>query len=518
LDQKYDAVVIGAGLGGLSAAAALAQRDLSVLCLEKHHVPGGYAGTFVRGRYEFEIALHELSGMGTAEHPGALHGMLDELGMLDDLEFIAIPEVYRAIFPEIDVTLPVGWEPYEQTLCEAFPDQHKGIRKFMGRIHALQDEVRFFNDINLLDGLPSLGQLLQLPFKSRIIARYGQAMFGTILDRDISDPTLKAVIGQLWGYVGQPPSRGSFLLLGACMGTYVANGPQYIKGRSAALAAAFVRAIERRGGEVRLGCGVTELKVDGRKVTGVVTEQGEEIAAGTIISNLDPSSTCRDLIGVDKVPQKYWRKLQQCVVGPGSFNIYMGLAKPPEELGLTEHEVFVNSNTDIESQYVECRDLPRLFDPRPPAAPCVAMTCYNHADPDISPPGTSQVSMTTLMFGRRWHDVPPEDYVDVKNRVARSMIERVETVFPDLRSAAEVLEIATPVTNMRYTNQVDGAIYGYEQLPYNSTVYRLAHDGPFEGLYFAGAFTTPGGGFELVMTSGYMAAVKAARAAKKRGA
>ena len=518
MDYKYDAVVIGAGLGGLTAAATLAKRGLSVLCLERHHVPGGYAGTFVRGRYEFEIALHELSGLGTAQEPGALHTMFDELGLLDDLEFIEIPDVYRAIFPGIDITLPVGWEPYEQTLCEAFPEQRTGIHRFLGRIRALQDEVRFFNDINLLEGAPSLGQLLQMPFKSRIIARYGQAMFGTVLDRDISDPTLKAVIGQLWGYVGQPPSRGSFLLLGACMGTYIGNGPRYIKGRSAALSAAFVRAIERFGGEVRLSCGVTKLVVDGNEVRGVITEAGEEISTRTVISNLDPSSTCRDLIGVERVPQRYWRKLQQCVVGPGSFNIYMGLARSPEELGLTDYEVFVNSNTDIESQYIECRDLPRLFDAEPPAAPCVAMTCYNLADPGISPLGTSLVSMTTLMFGRRWHDVPPEDYVDVKTRVARSMLQRVETVFPDLCSSAEVLEIATPVTNMRYANQVDGAIYGYEQLPFNSTVYRLATDGPFVGLYFAGAFTNPGGGFELVMTSGYMAAIKAAKAAKRRGA
>ncbi len=518
MDPKYDVVVIGAGLGGLSAAAVLAKKNLSVLCLEKHSIPGGYAGSFVRGRYEFEIGLHELSGMGTAAEPGPLHIMFDQLGMLDDLEFIEIPEVYRSIFPEADVSLPVGWEAYEQTLCEAFPKERHGIHRFLGRIHALQKEVRFFNDFNLLDGPPSPGQLLQLPLKSRIIARYGQAMFGTILDRDLSDPTLKAVISQLWGYVGQPPSRGSFLLLGACMGTYVGYGPRYIKGRSAALAAAFVKAIERFGGEVRFNCGVTDLTVSGNKVTGVITEHGDEIAAGTVVSNLDPSSTCRDLIGIDKVPPKYWRKLQQCVVGPSSFNIYMGLAKSPDALGLNEHEVFVNSNTDIESQYVECRDLPRLYDPHPPAAPCVAMTCYNRADPDISPPDTSIVMMTTLMFGQHWHRVPPEDYVDIKNRIARSMLERVEDEFPDLRDSAEVLEIATPVTNMRYANQVDGAIYGYEQLPFNSTVYRLPHDGPFKGLYFVGAFTNPGGGFELVMTSGYMAAIKAAKAAKKRSA
>jgi phytoene dehydrogenase-like protein len=512
----YDVVVIGAGLGGLSAAAVLARKGLGVLCLERNNIAGGYAGSFVRGRYEFEIGLHELSGMGTAEEPGPVHQMFEELGMLDELEFCEIPEVYRSIFPGVDVTLPVGWEAYEQTLCDAFPEEAKGIRTFVGRVRALQSEVRFFSDFNLLHGPPSVGQALQIPLKSRYIARFGQVSFESVLGRDIQDPLLKAVISQLWGYVGQPPSRASFLLLGACMGAYVGYGPRYIKGRSAALVTAYVRAIERFGGELRLGCGVERVLTEGGRATGVITDQGEEIRAGAVISNLDPSSTCRDLIGVDRVPEAYWHKLQPCSVGPSSFNVYMGLARTPEALGLTEHEVFVNSNIDIESQYIECRDLPELFDPNPPTSPCVSLTCYNQADADISPPGTSIVMLTTLMFGHHWHDVPPHDYVDIKTRVARAMLDRVETNFPDLRTSAEVLEVSTPVTNMRYANQVDGAVYGYEQLPFNSTVYRLPHEGPLKGLYFAGAFTNPGGGFELAMTSGYLAAIKAANAAGKR--
>jgi prolycopene isomerase len=67
MSQKYDAIVIGAGLGGLSAATMLARNGLDVLLLERHNVPGGYATSFVRGRYEFEVALHELSGIGPPE-------------------------------------------------------------------------------------------------------------------------------------------------------------------------------------------------------------------------------------------------------------------------------------------------------------------------------------------------------------------------------------------------------------------------------------------------------------------
>ncbi len=516
MGSGYDVVVIGAGLGGLSAAAVLARKGRSVLCLERNSVPGGYAGSFVRGRYEFEIGLHELSGMGTAAEPGPLHQIFDELGMLDELEFCEIPEVFRSIFPGIDITLPVGWEAYEHTLCEAFPHERRGIHAFVGRCHALQREVRFFSDLNLLDGPPSPAQVLQLPWKSRYIARFGQVSFASVLERDIEDPRLRAVICQLWGYVGQPPSRASFLLLGACLGAYVGYGPRYVKGRSASLAMAYARGIERLGGELRLGCGVERVLVEGGRATGVITDHGEEITAGAVISNLDPSSTCRDLLGVDQVPDRYWRRLQQCSVGPSSFNVYMGLARTPAQLGLDEHEVFVNSNLDLESQYIECRDLPDLFDPSPPSSPCVSLTCYNKADPDISPPGTSILMLTTLMFGHHWHDVPPQDYVQVKNRVAGAMLDRVETEFPGLRDAAEVLEVSTPVTNMRYAHQVDGAVYGYEQLPFNSTVYRLPHEGPLRGLYFAGAFTSPGGGFELAITSGYLTAIKAARSLPRR--
>ena len=87
--EKYDAVVIGAGNGGLTASAGLARKGLNVLLLERHNIPGGCATSFCRGRFEFEVALHQLSGMGTPEKPGPLRMSLASLGVLDDLEFVA---------------------------------------------------------------------------------------------------------------------------------------------------------------------------------------------------------------------------------------------------------------------------------------------------------------------------------------------------------------------------------------------------------------------------------------------
>ena len=78
--EKYDAVVIGAGNGGLTASAGLARKGFNVLLLERHNIPGGCATSFCRGRFEFEVALHQLSGMGTPEKPGPLRMSLAASG------------------------------------------------------------------------------------------------------------------------------------------------------------------------------------------------------------------------------------------------------------------------------------------------------------------------------------------------------------------------------------------------------------------------------------------------------
>ena len=151
----------------------------------------------------------------------------------------------------------------------------------------------------------------------------------------------------------------------------------------------------------------------------------------------------------------------------------------------------------------------------PPAE--TTLTHFNSVTPEISPPGTSMVVLTSLTYGDPWLAVSPDEYVATKQRMADQMVRMAERVVPDLRDAIEVVEISTPLTNMRYMGQIGGAVYGWEQPPGETTLFRLAHKGPVEGLYFAGAFTQPGGGFEPAMLSGCSAGAKAAHAARMPG-
>jgi prolycopene isomerase len=501
MTQKYDAIVIGAGLGGLSAATMLARKGLEVLLLERHNVPGGYATSFVRGRYEFEVALHELSGIGRPDRPASLYRYLDYLGVADKVEFLHPPNLYRAVFPDLDITLPAGQEAFEAKLCEIFPHEAQGIRRFMSRVMGLR------SDFIKIARQRGAGNPLTMPIRLPHFFRYLPATYGQVLDRDVKDRRARAVLGQYWGYFGLPPSKVAFLYFAMGLAAYVKHGPAFPKGRSQALSNAFLSTYEELGGEVRMNCGVQQITTSNGRVDGVITEDGEVIAADWVVSNADPITTCRDLIGLDKVPFRFFADLQSSEIAPSTVNVYMGVACTAEKLGLTEQEIFINPDSDME------RHAEAMKVVAPPEA--ILVTCYNAAYPDISPPGTAIVVLTSLAYGEPWYEISPHDYVDTKNRIADAMINMTEQIAPGLRESTEVVEVSTPLTNMRYASTMGGSIYGFSQPPRDNAVWRMGHRGPLEGLYFVGAWTQPGGGFETSMTSGQIVGAKVAHKVKK---
>jgi phytoene dehydrogenase-like protein len=492
MTEKYDAIVIGAGLGGLSAATMLARNGLDVLLLERHNVPGGYATSFVRGRYEFEVALHELSGIGPPGRRGGLYHYLEYLGVTDKVDFIRMSNLYRAVFlDDLDITLPAGREAFEEKLVQTFPHEARGIRRFLKRVFDFgRDFARITRQRGKVDPLT-------MPFRYRHFFRYLPTTWGHVLNRDVKDPRARALLSQYWGYVGLAPSQISFVYFASTLAAYVRRGPAFPKGRSQALSNAFLATFEEHGGRARMDCGVERITTRNRRVTGVITEEGEEIAADWVISNADPITTCRDMVGPDKVPSRFFTKLQSSEVAASTVNVYMGVARPHTELGLDEHEIFVNSDYDFDRHAKGMRRI------EPPEA--MAVTCYNVVYPDISPPGTSIVVLTALAYGEPWYDVPPAAYVETKNRIANAMIDMAERVAPGLREYTEVVEVSTPITNMRYAGTMGGSIYGFNQPPRDNMVWRMGHRGPLGGLYFVGAWTQPGGGFEPAVMSGQMA-------------
>ncbi len=492
--KSYDAIVIGAGLGGLAAAARLARAGLSVRLLERQVQPGGYATTFFRDPFEFEVSLHELSDLGAPGHRGGLYPKLEALGLAERVEFLQVPHFYRSLAPGLDLRVPFGREASLEALLAAFPAERRGLARLWDHFFAIAEEIRRLGE----ESEGAADHVLRTVLRYPRLAHAATVPLATVLDRELRDPLARLAVAQLWSYLGLPPSQLSLVLFAGALTSYLEHGAAYPVGKSQALSNAFVTVIEEAGGEVSLGNGARRVLCQDGRVTGVLTEEDEHLAAEVVVANANPITTALDLIGREHLPQAFLRRLAAARPSLSSFCVYLGLSRSAAELGLEDHEVFINQDPDLESQYASSFELG-------PADP-VLLTAYSALDPGFSPPGTSVATLTTLVDGQAWSSVPRERYAELKLELADALVERAARVYPALRGSVEVCVTSTPITNMRYTGNAGGAIYGFANTPAENPAFRLPRRGPLEGLWFAGAWTRPGGGYSPCISSGWGAA------------
>ena len=484
----FDAVVIGAGNGGLTAALTLAGKGLNVLLLERHNVPGGCATSFVRGRFEFEVALHQLSGMGTDAMPGPLRGLLAELGVLKNLEFVQMENLYRLAVPDsLDITLPAGRAEATAVLKDRFPAEADNIERFFDLLYAFCMEM--VGAVFLKDPEASRE-------KYPLYCQYAFKPVQEVLDQFFSDPLLKATVSIYWTYMGLPPSRLAFNDLATVLWAYLEFKPFHLKGGSQMLSSTLLDAFIRAGGQARFNCGVTRILVENNRAIGVVTETGEEISAAHIISNAGTLTTYVDLVGPENVPSQGLDDFKSGTLGISAFTVFLGFDCEPADLGVEIATNFIAANTDFERAY----DLSKTLSP--PEA--MLFSCYDADDPTFSPAGASQAALVSLQYADPWLTVPPTQYAETKYRMAEAMLNLTERVFPDLRSHIEEVDAGTPLTHMRYLGHPGGAIYGLDQYAKDSYWF-LPKRSPIDGLYCAGAWVGSGG-FQPTLESGVAAA------------
>lgn len=493
--DSFPVIVIGAGLGGLGAACQLVARGEQVLLLEKHNVPGGFATSFVRGRFEFEGALHELSDIGSEDNKGALYRFFERLGIVPEkLKFKQVPEFYRSIFLDgYDVTLPLGMDEYSSKLIELFPNEQKGIEEFMEMCKAVLAGIEY---IASQGGKFTPGDVLK---EHPWLPRVAGITLSDLYEKFFTDQKLMAVLSQLWGYVGLPPDRMNAYVFVAMLIFYLKWGAAFPIGRSHSLTSALVEAFERFGGVIRYNALVERILVENGRVSGVELLNGDIYRCNAVISNVNPICTSMKLLPQEVVPNEYKKKIYTPEIGPSGFSVYIGLNAPYKELGFSVHETFINSTYDMNHAFETFRKL------APPEYMVAA--CYNHIYEEISPPGTTQLVLTTLQMGKLWQNVAPDQYFQIKDEIANKMVSLVEqTISPDIRDHIEVAIAATPLTYYRYSKNIEGAIYGTTQSVENGPLLRLKSRGAIPGLYQVGAWTNFGGGFSTTIVGGRIAA------------
>jgi phytoene dehydrogenase-like protein len=501
IEENYDVVVIGAGNGGLIAAATLAKSGKKVLLLEQHNLPGGFATSFIRGRFEFETSLHELASYGPPSNKGSIRSLFEDKLNLD-AEFVQVPEAYRLILTnpdeKMDVIMPFGIDNFIDTIEKEVPGSKDSVRKFFD----LAIEIReAFSYIGNTRGNPDQGVLMREYSNFLRTAAYSV----TEVEDALGIPEkARNLLNGYWAYLGLPMSRMNFTLFSSMVLVYIDLGGYIPKNRSHEYTTALDARIRGFGGRIEYNTRVERIIVEKGSVVGIETSKGDKIKTDYVICNASPTLTYNQLIyPKSEVPEIAYKDINARIHGLSCFCVYLGLDASAEELGLHEYSYFIMNNMNTEEVYDSWA---KLQLPKGQAT-----VVLNIANPGCSPPGTCLMYITTLFRPEAWKGVKPEEYINVKNEIAEGLIAQFERATgSSIKPHIEEIEIATPETFARYTRTYNGIVYGYEPESWDSLVPRLmmmGQDQYIKGLEFAGGFGRRVHGYSSAMSDGYTSAL-----------
>ena len=495
--KKYDAVVIGAGNGGLTAAARLAKEGKRVALIEQHNMPGGFATSFVRGRFEFEPSLHELCDLGSEEKPGAIRALLDDLGVR--LEWCPMKDAFRTILtddPDLkDYTMPFGTKEFTDKMEEYVPGSRESTEKFILLCEDLNRAVNYMMEASgHVD--PKVMQKEHANFLK--CAPYS---VNEVLDALKMPKAAQKILGSYWCYIGVPLDRLSFFFYAIMVYKYLIGGAYIPKNRSHAISVALAERVMAFGGEVWCNTRAEKILMRGGKPWAVQTSRGL-LETEHVICCCSPHAVFGDMMDPADVPEAQRRSVNAREFGMRGFVAYVGLNESPEELGLKDYSYFIYGTMDTAEEArrvgkIETNDVQ-------------ATICLNAANPGCSPEGTTIMSFTTFYNADVWDGVTAETYMDTKRKAAERMFETfARATGVDIRPYIEEIEMASPLTLARYTLNPKGVMYAYAGNEWDGLLARLMmmeEDQLVPNIRFAGAYGVRAIGFSSTYICGDLAA------------
>ncbi|MEC4814944.1 MAG: C-3',4' desaturase CrtD [Scytonema sp. PMC 1069.18] len=478
-DRKSRVVVIGAGIGGLTAGALLARRGYNVLILDQALVPGGCASTFKRKGFTFDVGATQVAGL----EPGGIHHRI-----FSELE-IDLPEATPcdpacAVYLPNEVTPinvwrdPEKWkeerqrqfpgsEPFWQLMAALF----KASWEFQGRDPVLPP--RNLWDLVSLTKAVRPSTFITLPYAFLTV---GDALRAYKLAHDHRLRTFLDLQLKLYSQVNAEETA----LLYAATALSVSQLPQglyHLHGSMQVLSDRLVEALEKYGGKLLMRHTVEQIKVKRGQATAVVirnqktnqvwTELADYVVANVTVQNLV------QLLG-DKVPQGYQRRVENLPPSSGAFVVYLGVdqsAVPPE---CPPHLQF-------------------LYDASGPLGENNSLfVSVSRPGDGRAPDGKATIIASSFVDTKKWWNI--ENYEELKQLYTQQAISHLAKYFYLKPETIIHVEAATPVTFARYTARDRGFVGGVGQRISTFGPFGFANRTPIQHLWLVGDSTHPGEG------------------------
>ena len=484
--KTYNSIIIGSGLGGLTAGALLALWGKKVLVLEQHDIAGGCATAFKRKDFLMEVGLHEIDGLHDQDFKRPI---MELLWLFKGVEFLKIPELYHIRKGDFSYVLSEGKQAKEQ-LKRDFPKEEKNINEFFITIEKLYKEMHQMPRSKWFRRL--IHPLMPLLYPA--IASTSRITAGEWLDKHFKDERLKTILTANMCYYADDPFNLSLMYFLVAQGSYLNGGGHFVKGGSQNLSNYLVHFIEQHGGQVLTGKYAKEILIENNRAIGVAYQDTfnrtipiVKVYADTVIANAAQPNV------VQMLPESQCRVLQKRIgkLRPACslLSVYLGFNIDLRELGVTHY-----SNVILNKALKSLKDM--KDDAHSPwTERSFTFVNYGVIDSQLCPKGKSLGVICTTDNLADWDGLDDKDYQEQKEVVARTLLKRLEKEYPTILNYLEYYEVATPKTIHRYTLNPAGTAYGYVQsIGQTGPLREKVTASPIRNLYFSSAWAPSGGG------------------------